>query len=503
MPGDGCRSGKEQETASRPSLPEPEDDIRIPRPLSVDPNDIIGPVGFSEPRLVAIGDTLGYTIRFENDPTFATAPAQSVRITQQLDADLDYRSFRVGDFGFGEIFVDVPEDQGFYIDQLDLTEELGILLDVVAGIDTIDGEAFWQLRAIDPTTGDLPANPLLGFLPPNEDGIQGQGFVTYSVRPRQDSVQTGDLIDALATIVFDINEPIDTPPIFNTIDAGAPQSSVAPLPDNTEEQEFVVVWSGRDEAGGSGIRDYTIYVSTHGGQYEVWLEETTLTEAVFVGQPGGTYEFYSIARDNVGLRETAPSGADARTSVAGGNWQNPVDRFDVSGFRGLTPVDILILITYINSHPGDPSLPPPSASPPPFYDVSGDGYCTAEDILLLVNEINRLAGLQGEGESAATAAASNSSQPSVALPNGPETSASAMFEAPADHQLGDRYGLIPSSAATAWRPDNAREEPICHRQGWRLGNTDFLLADERLADLDTIMDDIASNIDRHWGLLKK
>ena len=40
----------------------------------------------------------------------ANAPAQIVRITHQLDSDLDARTFRVGDFGFGSLFVDVPDD---------------------------------------------------------------------------------------------------------------------------------------------------------------------------------------------------------------------------------------------------------------------------------------------------------------------------------------------------------------------------------------------------------
>lgn len=42
---------------------------------------------------------------------------------------------------------------------------------------------------------------------------------------------------------------------------------------------------------------------------------TPATEAVFVGQPGSTYRFYSIATDNVGHREEAPAQPDAQTEV--------------------------------------------------------------------------------------------------------------------------------------------------------------------------------------------
>ena len=55
----------------------------------------------------------------------------------------------------------------------------------------------------------------MGFLPPN-NGTNGQGFVEFSVRPKRD-VQSLVVIDAEATIYFDENEPIDTPPIFNTV----------------------------------------------------------------------------------------------------------------------------------------------------------------------------------------------------------------------------------------------------------------------------------------------
>lgn len=58
-------------------------------------------------------------------------------------------------------------------------------------------------------------DPSIGFLPPN-NGTTGQGFVSFSVRADRD-VASLSTIDAEATIVFDQNEPIATPPIFNTV----------------------------------------------------------------------------------------------------------------------------------------------------------------------------------------------------------------------------------------------------------------------------------------------
>ena len=60
-------------------------------------------------------------------------------------------------------------------------------------------------------------DPSIGFLPPN-NGSSGQGFVSFTVRVKQ-RVETLIRIDAEADIIFDQNEPIVTPPIFNTVSA--------------------------------------------------------------------------------------------------------------------------------------------------------------------------------------------------------------------------------------------------------------------------------------------
>ncbi|MBE9168130.1 hypothetical protein IQ238_11585, partial [Pleurocapsales cyanobacterium LEGE 06147] len=286
--------------------------------ISRDPNDILGPQGFGEQQWLSANSPLNYTIRFENDPQLATAPAQIVKITQKLDSDLDFRTFRIGDFGFGDTFIDVPDNRAFYQTRLDLVAEKGIYVDVFAGIDIATGEAFWEFRSIDPTTGEQPSDPLLGFLPPNLTKPEGDGFISYSIR-LLDDIATGDVIDAEATIIFDINEPIDTPAIFNTIDAGKPTSTVNALPEVSDSAEFTLSWSGNDDANGSAIANYTIYVAENGGEFTPWLENTTLTQATFIGTPGSSYQFYAVARDNAGNVQDLPTSAQAVTTIAGGN----------------------------------------------------------------------------------------------------------------------------------------------------------------------------------------
>lgn len=278
-----------------------------------DPNDIVGPDAYGDERWIKAADPLAYMIRFENQAS-ATAPAQVVTITQTLDADLDARSFRITGFGFADVQVQPGESRSFYSGRLDLRETQGIYLDVAARIDTTTREITWTLTSIDPATGDVPVDSSLGFLLPNDETGRGDGFVSYTVKPLR-NVATGTVIDAQARIVFDSEGPIDTPAIFHTLDAGGPSSAVLALPADSEDNSFVVRWAGTDAAGGSAVRDYEVYVSIDGGAWQLWQLATTDTEALYEGEPGHSYAFYSVARDNAGNVEAAPAEADAEIRV--------------------------------------------------------------------------------------------------------------------------------------------------------------------------------------------
>jgi hypothetical protein len=78
--------------------------------------------------------------------------------------------------------------------------------------------------------------------------------------------------------------------------------------------QFLVQWSGTDY-GGSGVAAYDVYVSINGGTYTAWQFDTTNTSAVFDGQLFSTYAFYSVAVDNVGNIQAAPTAAQATTTL--------------------------------------------------------------------------------------------------------------------------------------------------------------------------------------------
>jgi RHS repeat-associated protein len=279
--------------------------------LSADPNDIVGPAGFGPNHFVPPG-TLPYTINFENRAD-AIHPAAEVFVTQQLDPDLDLDTFQLGAFGFGGLTVPVPAGRQFYHTRVDVRSTLGVFVDFTAELDRPTRTVTWTFTALDPATLDVPIDLFTGFLPPDHNPPEGQGFVSYSVRPRAGS-PSGARIDAQASIVFDANAPLLTPLFVNTIDAGPPSSSVNPLP-ATSPPTFTVSWSGADDAGGSAIATYDLFVSDNGGPFTLFLSDTPQTSAAFTGQVGHTYRFFSVATDNVGHRQATPATAQATVHV--------------------------------------------------------------------------------------------------------------------------------------------------------------------------------------------
>ena len=64
-------------------------------------------------KFIGIDQPYLYTVHFENVST-ATAPAQQVRVTDQLASNLDWRSFRLREIAFGDRVIAIPENRSFY-----------------------------------------------------------------------------------------------------------------------------------------------------------------------------------------------------------------------------------------------------------------------------------------------------------------------------------------------------------------------------------------------------
>lgn len=310
---------------------------------SSDPNELIGPSGYGPINYVNGDATLPYRINFENygpgsvenDGTpappsrWATAPAQRAEITNVLPAQIDLDTFALTGFGFGDFIVPILAASADHEQILTMTFG-GKAFEVwfSAALDRVQRTLHIVFQSVDPTT-QVPPEVLYGFLPPEDGTGRGKGFVTYAARAIA-GLATGTEIRNVALISFDHQpaiatnqvDPLDpalgTDPNREarvTIDAGAPSSSVLPLPAATTASEFMVQWSGTDDTGGSGIASYDVFVSQDGEPFAIWLNDATDTAGVFSGVVGKTYTFYSVATDNVGKQEVAPAGAQANTFV--------------------------------------------------------------------------------------------------------------------------------------------------------------------------------------------
>jgi hypothetical protein len=285
----------------------------IHRVLAIDPNDKRGAAGNGSVRYVTGIEPMTYAVYFENLAA-ATAPAQSVDITDQLDAaTLDLNTFELGDITFGSHRVTPPAGVSDYTAHVDLRPGTDLIVRIEATLNKTTAIARWRFVALDPQTGLPTSDPLAGFLPPNNAPPEGEGHVLFTIAPKA-GLASGTAVQNHASIVFDANAPIVTPTWLNTIDADPPTSHVLPLPPTQTATDVLVSWQGSDL--GSGVHHYTVYVSDNGGPFAPWLSHTTSTQGAYAGVAGHRYAFYSLAQDVAGRVEASKSAAEATIQLA-------------------------------------------------------------------------------------------------------------------------------------------------------------------------------------------
>jgi len=270
---------------------------------ALDPNYITGPGNNIDEIYLRPSDHTSYTIEFENVDT-ATAPAQVVIVTDTLDANrFDFSTFRFRQVTIGDSLkfnFDKPGNAQLNISSIPMNTDY---LRTEATFDTITGIIKWEFTTVDPVDFQPVTDALAGFLPPNANGTEGTGYVSYDVKLKSTLV-TGDSINNIAQIIFDTNAPINTNNWLNVIDIDKPISSVNPLPTNINTASFLVSWGGSDYI--SGIRSYNIYVSVNDQPYELWLAATDTTQYTYTGVNGSKYEFVSVATDFANNEEDSP-----------------------------------------------------------------------------------------------------------------------------------------------------------------------------------------------------
>ncbi len=156
------------------------------------------------------------------------------------------------------------------------------------------------------------------------------------------------------------------------IDAVKPVSRVVTLPASESSPSFNVQWSGTD--GGSGVRDYTVYVSDNNSTFTPWLSHTAAIQAPYTGRLGHTYGFFCIARDNAGNVENVKTTADATTQVPA------LMAGDLNRDGKIDCADIAIVKASFGKKAGQPGFDARA-------DVNQDGVVDVRDLALVSQKL--------------------------------------------------------------------------------------------------------------------
>ena len=136
---------------------------------------LVGPLTVDTGGYLPVGQSLPYTVQFQNDPAAQTQPGE-IRVVTELDEDLEPFTFRLGDIKIGDINVHVPGNHALFQGDFDFSQAKGFVLRISAGIDVPARQATWLIQAIDPDTGEVIQDPHRGLLPPNNAARFRSGF---------------------------------------------------------------------------------------------------------------------------------------------------------------------------------------------------------------------------------------------------------------------------------------------------------------------------------------
>ncbi|MCS7224658.1 MAG: hypothetical protein NZ959_08915 [Armatimonadetes bacterium] len=271
---------------------------------SWDPNAKDGPAGIGG--FLSARDTVVYRVLFENLAT-ASAAAEEVLVEDTLDPNLDPTTLSFLQFGFGSHIRFLPENTREINEDVTVRDDL--VVQVRSAYDPVTRKLTVRFRGINPRTGQHHPD---GFLPPNQNPPEGDGFVLFQIKTKAD-VPSGTVIRNRAVITFDPHLEGATPLATNehalTLDSAPPvvQLTGPPL---AAHPYFTVTWDGDDQH--SGLSEVQLWVSDDGGPYRLWKlfrpeSRTRLSGSdLFTGRFGHQYRFYAVSVDRVGNQTPIP-----------------------------------------------------------------------------------------------------------------------------------------------------------------------------------------------------
>lgn len=263
---------------------------------SCEPNEIYGYVAESGSKAIKEGKTdVFYTIQFENDTVFATAPAHDIYLTDTLDVNLfDLSTYRPTRITIGNKSMELTGERNF-ISTMDMRPEINAIAQIEGTINDRTGIVRWHISSLDPMTMEPSDDPMVGVLPVNFDGSGlGEASFDISLKP---NLPDGTIIPNRSGNVFDNNETVLTPTWTNIVDAVAPSSVI----DNSwmvNDSTLRITADGFDER--SGVWKYTWYVQA--GENAPWWNEgeTESPQFDYHIYEGIDYGFCVLATDSAG-----------------------------------------------------------------------------------------------------------------------------------------------------------------------------------------------------------
>ena len=335
-------------------------DVYIPG----DPNEMTGyeaPSGSRYMRDDIV--TVGYDIEFENDPEIANSAAHCIVIENQLDpTKFNLKSFTPKEITLSGKKVELDGSKSF-VKTLDLRPEIDAIAELQCAYNVQTGLIRWTFTSLDPMTMEPTDDIMQGVLPVNHDGKSGIGNVTYMVDLLK-SFPDGTQIPNKASIIFDTNEPIETPLWVNTIDAVCPEGRVTEAV-LANDSTATICCEGSDTR--SGVWKYEVYVQYGSG--ELWEKAgecpADSAEISFRVYDGMDYGFCALAVDSAGNVEVKEMAREASLGTylnGDANADGTVDIEDVVNamryFLGKTDV------IYLKA-----------------ADITGDGQIDIEDVV--------------------------------------------------------------------------------------------------------------------------
>jgi len=345
----------------------------LPMRRSKDPNDIIGYTAESGSKAIKEGlKDVSYTIEFENDPEFATGSAHTIVVTDVLDPSFfDLSTFAATGIKIGDKLMELSNEKNFSQRTMDLRPAVNVIAQISQTFDEQSGLVKWTIESLDPMTMEPAEDALQGALPVNADGL-GIGEVVFNISLK-DCLTHGTEIPNKATIVFDTNDPIETPTWTNTIDAIRPISHVVNVT-KAENGMAEVTVEATDEL--SGTWQYDVYVQYGTGSAWVKMAENVPidTKAKVKVYGGINHGFYAVATDQAGNKEEKEPTRESSLIV------NAI-LGDINGDEQVTAQDASLVLQHVA---GKQKIEDHVTN---VADINKDGSITAGDASLILQHV--------------------------------------------------------------------------------------------------------------------